>query len=99
MPDDRSRVLLNHVQRAIENAVVSIAMAFVLGGMAGWGLSLWSNSPVESVIIILLGVFASAWIAWAFHRTNGLLHHSGFRRHELDGEVREPQQPGRTLKQ
>mgnify|MGYP001560062087 CR=1 FL=1 len=82
MPDTDEDIdlVVNHLRYAVRHAVILLVAVFVLGGVAGWAITLWPRSHFRSVVMMLSAIIPSLWFIWAYYRTAGLLHHSGFRR-------------------
>jgi hypothetical protein len=70
--------VLNHLRLAIRNGVILIPTAFVHGLVVAWGISKWPETRLGASFVVALGTVLVVWLTWAYYRTRGLMHHSGF---------------------
>ena len=75
-----TELLFNHLRRAVRNAIVLLLVVFVLGIIAGWAAATWSRGRVHAASLVVGAGIPWLWFVWAYARTNGLMHHSGFGR-------------------
>jgi hypothetical protein len=78
MPSDLE-LANNHLRAAVRTGSVMIAASFIIGAVGGSGISLWSENRPAAVVVILAAVIAGVWLTWAYRRTAGLMHHTGWK--------------------
>ena len=69
-----SEIARLHHRLAVRSGTILLVTEFLAGAIAGWGLSLWSQRPVASLVIVLFALAQIAAITWGFHRTEGLMN-------------------------
>jgi hypothetical protein len=77
----------HHLQIAIRNGLILMVLSFAMGVAAAWAALHWKTAPVGAVLGALIGVGFAVWFARMWVVTTGLLHHSGLRRSDREGET------------
>jgi len=72
--------ILNHLRAAVRNGVILLPTVFFIGALTGWALAAWPRTHVGAIAGTLFGLVTCTWVTWAFYRTRGLMHYSGFGR-------------------
>lgn len=70
--------ILNHLRTAIRNGASVIAASYLVGLIGGLALSQWADTRVGSVGGFFMSAAMAGYLTWAYYKTRGLLHYSGF---------------------
>jgi hypothetical protein len=73
-------LLLSHLRAALINALIILAIGFSQGVITGWGIHYFQTRLLLGLPLAIGPLLVTAYAGWVYYRTNGLLHHSGFRR-------------------
>lgn len=74
---DEVKLVTNHLQVALENALILFVGMFIVGAVVGSCVNLWQRTRLGAILLAVGGMAIAVLQVWMYYTTNGLMHRAG----------------------
>jgi hypothetical protein len=88
MDDADTELVTNHLRYALRVGAALLPTGFGFGLIAGLSISQWEQTRLGAIIGAALPTLVAAYVTFAYYRTRGFFHYSGFGKWKPDKDDR-----------